>query len=92
MKEQRLQRLSKLTDEEKYKLTYKDFTVTEIEELIAETPMCDTDKRIAVARFIKEKPDSEIAEQEHMDTRTVRRHIEEIRHRLKITCIHFLVV
>lgn len=49
----RIRKLRKLTYDEFYALTYKDFLVSEIEYLIAETPLRDEDKRMCVALYIK---------------------------------------
>lgn len=91
MKEERLEHFRKMTDEQKYALTYQDFTVSEIKELIAETPMCDLDKRIAVGKFVNDMTADEIGDKEHLDVRTVARHILKIRCLIKCTCIKYLV-
>lgn len=91
MKPERLEKFKKLTDDKKYELSYKDFTISEIKELIAETPMCDLDKRISVAKFINLKTNDEIAEIEHLDTRSVSRHVLKIKCMMKYTCIKHLI-
>lgn len=79
-----------LTDEEKFALTYKDFTVSEIEWLISETPMRDEDKRIAVKRFIQCKTNAQIAEECGLDLKTVSKRVVVIGVSLKLTCLKAL--
>ena len=73
------------------KLESKDFTVSEISEIIAETPMKDIDKRISVARYIKCMTIDEIAEQEQIDKKTVKSRLLKISLELKITCTKLFI-
>lgn len=91
MNEERFNFFKKLTEDEKQALTYKDFTITEINEIIAETPLRDDDKRIAVMRYNKCMTYQEIADATFLDIKTVKKRIANISTRLKTTCVRLFV-
>lgn len=53
MKQHRFEYFCNLSDEEKGKLTFDDFTVSEIKELLDETTLRKDDRIIATERFIE---------------------------------------
>ena len=69
----RIKKLKKLTYDEFYALTYKDFLVSEIEYLIAETPLRDEDKRMCVALYIKGMTNQELADNFNFSIDTAKR-------------------
>lgn len=69
----RIKKLKKLTYEQFYALTYKDFLVSEIEYLIAETPLRDEDKRMCVALYIKGMTNQELADNFNFSIDTAKR-------------------
>ena len=91
MNSSRFDFFAKLTHDEKMDLESKDFLVSEIEEIIAETPLCDTDKRISVKRYIECMTEREIAEKLQLDEKTVNRRLQTISLKLKITCSRLFV-
>lgn len=78
-------RFSALTKAQKENLTLKDFTVSEIKEIIAETALKDEDAAIATLRFINCKTIESIAERQGFDSRTITRRIRKIEKLLKET-------
>lgn len=87
MDENRKQFFKNLTQDEKMDLASKDFTCSEIGEIISETPLTDQDKRISVARYIKCKTKEEIASLERLDVKTVRKRLIAISLKMKLTCL-----
>lgn len=86
----RIEQLKKLTEEDILKLTYKDFTVNEINTLISETPMTDLEKRIAVMRYNKEMTYQEIADKEYLDIKTARNKVTLISSKIRTTLIYIV--
>ena len=86
MDEDRKKFFKALSADAKMDLEAKDFTCSEIGEIIAETPLCDQDKRISVARYINCKTIEEIAALERLEEKTVRNRLRAISLKLKITC------
>lgn len=91
MNDKRLKFFSKLTEDEKMKLESKDFTVSEICEIVAETPLRDEDKRIAKYRYIDCMTKEEIAEKTQLDIKTVSSRLNSISLKLKITCTKLFI-
>lgn len=85
MKEDRIKFFSKLTLDEKYNLSSKDFTVSEIAEIISETALSDEDIKIATLRYIKDCTIAKIAEEVGLDEKTVQRRLPKISDKLKKT-------
>ena len=85
MQQNRLEYFSKLSADEKYKLSAKDFTVSEIREIIAETSLNETDIKIAECRYIKAMTMAAIAEEVGLDEKTIQRKIPKISDKLKRT-------
>ncbi len=89
MKEHRFNYFCNLTDEEKSKLTFDDFTVSEIKELLDETSLRKDDRTIATERFIECKSVQEIADKLYIDFKTCTSRIAKIEQKLKGTCFKF---
>lgn len=85
MQQSRIEAFSRLSDEEKYKLSAKDFTVSEIREIIAETTLNETEIKIAECRYIKAMTMAQIAEEVGLDEKTIQRKIPKISDKLKRT-------
>lgn len=64
---------------------YRDFTSTEIKEIIGETPLTERDRHIAALRYIELKSEEEIAEKLYIDKKTVHSNIPKISYQLKRT-------
>lgn len=60
--EARIRHYTSMSFNQFYSLTYKDFLVGELEYIIAQTPMRDEDKRMAVMFYIKGMSSKEVAE------------------------------
>lgn len=78
-------RFERLTKEQKENLTIVDFTVSEILELIAETPLKEEDIKIAKARYVRLMTYEQIAEKIDRDTKTVKLHIGAIKQKINDT-------
>ena len=85
MQQTRVEYFAKLTQDEKYKLSAKDFTVSEIREIISETSLSDTDAKIAECRYIKDMTMSAIAQEVGFDEKTIQRKIPKLSDKLKRT-------
>lgn len=83
-------RFSDLTKEDKIQLTYKDFTVSEITEIITETVLSDEDREIAMLRYTKAMTYEAIAEKVDLDWKTVQKRIPKISDKLKHTVCKLL--
>lgn len=64
---------------------YRDFTSTEIKEIIGETPLTERDRHIATLRYIECKSEEEIADKLMIDKKTVHSNIPKISYSLKRT-------
>lgn len=82
----RFNKFSQLTREELMNLTAKDFTVSEIIEIINETPLSDRDKTIAINRYTKGMTLEDIADILNVDSRTVGKALRNISSKLRDTC------
>ena len=83
----RIRKLKKLTYNEFYSLTYKDFLVSEIEYLIAETPLRDEDKRLCVALYVKGLTNQEIADAFSFSIDTAKRSRKRLHGEIILTII-----
>lgn len=79
-----------LTQEEKYALTYRDFLVSEILEIIAETVLCDDDKKIATLKYTKAMTNSQIADVVDLDEKTIQHRIPAISEKIRHTIVKLL--
>lgn len=68
-------------------ITYLNFTIDEIELIIAQTPMKDCTKEICRMRFLKEMTIDEIADKEQIDRKTVIARLKKATPRLKRTAM-----
>lgn len=89
MKQHRFDYFCNLTKEEKAKLTFEDFTVSEIKELLEETSLRNDDRQIAIERFIECKSMQEISDNLYIDIKTCTKRIEKINQKLKSTCLKY---
>lgn len=77
-----LSRFQDLSKEDKMKLTFDDFTVSEIRYIIEETVLTESDQRIAELRFIKKLSIERIAEVMGYDKKTIFLHGNAIKEKL----------
>ena len=77
-----LSRFQDLSKEDKMKLTFDDFTVSEIRYIIEETVLTESDQRIAELRFIKKLSIERIAEVMGYDKKTIFKHSNAIKEKL----------
>lgn len=68
-------------------ITYLNFTIDEIELIIAQTPMKDCTKEICRMRFLKEITIDEIADKQQIDRKTVIARLKKATPRLKRTAM-----
>lgn len=68
-------------------ITYLNFTIDEIELIIAQTPMKDCTKEICRMRFLKEMTIDEIADKQQIDRKTVIARLKKATPRLKRTAM-----
>lgn len=68
-------------------ITYLNFTIDEIELIIAQTPMKDCTKEICRMRFLKEMTIDDIADKEQIDRKTVIARLKKATPRLKRTAM-----
>lgn len=85
MNKQRYDLISELSNDAKMSLTYQDFTISEIEELIQETPLTDIDRRIAKLKYIRRFTIKEISYEVGLHPRTIQRHLPDISVAIKST-------
>lgn len=67
----RLEEIREIIEIKGMSITYLNFTIDEIELIIAQTPMKDCVKEICRMRFLKEMTIDEIADKEQIDRKTV---------------------
>lgn len=85
MNKQRYDLISELSNDAKMALTCQDFTISEIEELIQETPLTDIDRRIAKLKYIRRFTIEEISYEVGFHPRTIQRHLSDISAAIKST-------
>lgn len=86
MKQERIDFFKQLTDDAKQSLSQQDFTVSEIKEIISETPLKQLDRDIAYLRYIDCMTFDEISDQLGYDPKTIKSHLPDISIKLKSTC------
>jgi len=86
MEQARKEFFSNLTQDEQMDLTSHDFTISEIREIIEETPLHSLDKQIAIYRYIECMTLEEIANKLGYDVKTILSHVKKISIKLKKTC------
>lgn len=85
MLQQRIDFFARLTKEEKLNLTSQDFTVSEFKEIIGETAFCETDRLIAIYRYIECMTYEEISDKIGIDLKTCRARTTKIDSKIKST-------
>lgn len=60
-----------ITQDSKVQIDYECLTVSEIHNIISETPLTNENRQIAIKRYIELKTIDEIADEMHYDRRTV---------------------
>lgn len=60
-----------ITQDSKVQIDYECLTVSEIHNIISETPLTNENRQIAIKRYIELKTIEEIADEMHYDKRTV---------------------
>lgn len=60
-----------ITQDSKVQIDYECLTVSEIHNIISETPLTNENRQIAIKRYIELKTIEEIADEMHYDRRTV---------------------
>lgn len=83
-----LERIRRLTKEEREALNIDDLTMSEMTAVINETILSDTNSKIAKLRFLKLKNAEKVAEVLGFDSRTIAARIKFIRERLKNTILN----
>ena len=83
-----LERIRRLTREERIALLLEDLTMSEMKAVIAETILTEENIKIAELRFLKLYTAERIAERLGYDDRTVANRIKFIKERLKNTILN----
>lgn len=83
-----LERIRRLTKEEREHLNIDDLTMSEMKAVIEETILSETNFKIAKYRFLQLKDAETIGEKLGYDSRTVAARIKFIKERLKNTIIN----
>ena len=83
-----LERIRKLTKEERTNLVLEDLTMSEMKAVIAETILTKENINIANLRFLKLYTAEKIAEKLGYDERTIAAHIKFIKERLRNTIMN----
>lgn len=83
-----LERIRRLNKEERENLKLEDLTMSEMEAVIAETILCEKNRKIAVLRFLKLSTFDQISETLGYDERTVAAKVKFIKERLKNTILN----
>jgi len=83
----RLEEIREIIEIKGMSITYLNFTIDEIELIIAQTPMKDCVKEICRMRFLKEMTIDEIADKEQIDRKTVIARLKKATPRLKRTAM-----
>ena len=86
MNQARINLFAQLTEDAKMALTAQDFTVSEIKEIINETPLSVVEREIAYCRYVDCMTFEEIADRMNYGVTTVKRHLPRISIKLKTTC------
>lgn len=83
----RLEEIREIIEIKGMSITYLNFTIDEIELIIAQAPMKDCVKEICRMRFLKEMTIDEIADKEQIDRKTVIARLKKATPRLKRTAM-----
>jgi hypothetical protein len=83
-----LERIRRLTKEERESLNIDDLTMSDMKAVIEETILSETNVKIAKLRFLKLKNAEKIGEILGYDSRTVAARIKFIKERFKNTIIN----
>lgn len=83
-----LERIRRLTREERIALLLEDLTMSEMKAVIAETILTDENIKIAELRFLKLYTAERIAENLGYDDRTIAHRIKFIKDRLRNTIMN----
>ena len=83
-----LERIRRLTREERIALLLEDLTMSEMKAVIAETILTDENIKIAELRFLKLYTGERIAEKLGYDDRTIANRIKFIKDRLRNTIMN----
>lgn len=78
MTEKRRKFFEAMTEEEIRNLTHEDFTVSELNEIIEETPMSRLDRKIARCRYADRMTIDEISESAMVERKTVIKRLSKI--------------
>lgn len=82
-----LERFTGISKEEKEKLTFDDFTVTEIKFLIEETVLSDRDRKIAELILCREFTNERVAHKLGFDDKTIGKAAREAEEKIKKTIL-----
>lgn len=85
MTEKRKEFFARMTENEKLLLASEDFIVSEIMEIISETPLNEQDKLIAELRYVRCHTIEKISEIIQIDKKTTHKKIKIISNKLKTT-------
>lgn len=83
-----LERIRRLTKEERIELKLEDLTMSEMTAVIRETILTDENRKIAGLRFLKLYTAEDIAEKLGYDDRTIANRIKFIKDRLRNTIVN----
>lgn len=83
-----LERIRRLSKEERENIILADLTMSEMRAVINETILSDENLKIAELRFLKLYTAERIAEKLGYDDRTIANHIKFIKERLKNTIMN----
>lgn len=87
MNQSRVDYFTQLSNEQKKGLTYDDFTVSELTEIINETPLTSLEKELAVERFINRMTYEGLSKKFYYEPRTIKSKLAKISKLLKKTCV-----
>lgn len=90
MREERIAKFSKMSIEEIKNLKCYDFTVSELEEIILETPLTEQNRNIARLRYKDRMTYEQISETLGIDKKTCINRLNKISNELKKTLIKLL--
>ena len=83
-----LERIRRLSKEERIELKLEDLTMSEMTAVINETILTDENRKIAGLRFLKLYTAEKIAEKLGYDDRTIAHRLQFIKERLKNTIMN----
>lgn len=83
-----LERIRRLTEQQRRELLLEDLTMSEMKAVIAETILTEENIKIAELRFLKLYTGEKIAERLGYDDRTIANRIKFIKDRLRNTIVN----